>query len=240
MASPNLVASEIMDLSAARLNDVSKSLYTYTVQIPFLNIALEELQEIFEENQVPVTDQTSAIIEVDSAAAGIIEIPFDDGIASGVPGFLPDDLIEIKVAWQSTRGLNQWSRLDPVDYLPQYDLTAQISSFNNYQWATDCMKVLAANADNDIKLDYTRSLFPVITDSADEILVINGKLFLVNRTASLVALDIAEDEKRAAALQLDANNSLDKSLTIKTKGRQKIQTRRLPFRAGFKSRRQGY
>jgi len=240
MASPNLTSGEIMDLAAARLNDVNKSLYTYTVQIPFLNLALLDLQEIYEANNVPITDQTSGIIEVDAAASGIIEIPFDDGIASGVPDFLPDDLIEIKVAWQSTRGLNQWTRFSPVDYLPQFAIGAQISSFSNYQWATNCMKVLAANADNDIKLDYIRSLFVTITDETEDVLVINGKTYLVNQTAAYIANDIEENEARAAGLRQAALMSLDTSLTITTKGRQKIQTRRMPFRAGWKSRNGSY
>src|SRR3990172_1697210 len=190
MASPQLLASTVMDLAAARMNDVTRSIYPYSVQIPYLNMALLELQEIYEANNVPVTDQTAAIIEVDAVTPTVIlEIPFDDNVATGVPGFLPNDLIEFKVAWQSTRDLNQWTRFTPVDYLAQYQLNAQISCFNNYQWATNCMKVLSANADNDIKLDYIRSIFPTVTSEEDELFVINGVSFLFNRTASLLAHD---------------------------------------------------
>lgn len=231
MASPDLTAGQVMDLAAARLNDVSKSKYTYAVQIPFLNLALLDLQEIYEANNVPVTDDTSAIIYVPSAPAGVVEIGF-----SGTAGrILPADLIELKVVWQSTRNLNQWTRLSPVDYLPQWGVT-QISSFSCYQWADQKLKVIAANADNDLKLNYIKSLFATVTAAADQLNIINGKTYLVNQTASYVALDVEENELRATALRVDANNSLDKSLTITTKGRQKIQTRRLPFRAGFKSR----
>lgn len=237
MASTNLSSGEVMDLAAARLNDVSKKQYTYTVQIPFLNLALLELQEIYEENNAPTTSQTSAIIQVDSAPSGIIEIPFDDGISAGVPDFLPDDLIEIRTAWQSTRDLNQWSRFEPVDVLPQYQIGAQISSFANWQWATNCMKVLAANANNDIKLDYVRSLFTQVVDEFTDLLVVNGLTFLANRTASFIAHDIEENKGRADDLYVDALAGLDRSLQITTKGRQKITTRRMPFRAGFKARR---
>ncbi len=237
MASPNLTAGDVMDMAAARLNDLNRSLYSYAVQIPFLNMALLELQEIYEANNVPVTDQTSDIIEIDAVLTpGIIEIPFDDGVAAGVPDFLPDDLIEIKVAWQSNRGLNQWTPFSPVDTLPEWNLTAQMSGFIGYQWATNCMKVLAANNNNDIKLDYIRSLFTTVSDANDELFTINGKTFLANRTASLIAHDVEENDKRSADLYLDALGGLDRSLTITTKGRQKIQTRRMPFRAGFKSR----
>lgn len=240
MASPDLTAGAVMDLAAARLNDIFKTEYTYTIQMPFLNLALLELQEIYEANNVPVTDQTSAIIEVDASASGIVEIGYAPDPPIADTPYLPDDLIEIKVAWQSGRDLNQWTRFSPVDYLPQWNLTAQIGQFTAYQWATNKMKLIAANADNDIKLDYIRSLFITVEDADDELNIINGKVFLANRTASLIAHDIEENEKHAADLLVDARNGLDTSLTITTKGRQKIQTRRMPFRAGWKSRNSGF
>lgn len=231
MASPDLTAAQVMDGAAARLNDVARAVFTYAVQIPYLNIALKELQEIYEENNVPVTDETSAIIYVPAASAGIVEIGY-----TGVAGrILPPDLIEIKVAWQSIRNLNQFTQFKPVDYLPQWNLTAQISGFNCYQWADQKLRLIAANADNDIKLEYIKSLFAIVTASGDALNITNGFSFLMNRTASIIAKDVEENQERSDKLYGDALAGLDRSLTITTKGRQKIQTRRLPFRAGFKT-----
>lgn len=231
MAAPDLTAAQVMDAAAARLNDVNKTIYTYAIQIPYLNIALDELQEIYEANNVPVTDQTSAVINVPSAAAGIVEIGY-----TGTAGrILPADLIEPKVAWESPEGLNQWTLMTKLDYLPQYQIAAQINQLIWYQWASNKLKVLAANADNDIKLEYVRYLFTTVTASGDQLAVINSKSFLLNRTASLIAKDVEENDERAAALLNDAYGGLDRSLTITTKGRQRITIRRRPFRAGYKS-----
>lgn len=231
MASPDLTAAQVMDAAAARLNDASKERYTYTVQIPFLNIALAELQELYEANNVPVTDQTSALINVPLAAAGIVEIGY-----TGVAGqILPSDLIEPKVVWESPEGLNQWTTMSKVDYFSQNQSANRISSLINYQWASNKLKVLAADADNDLKIDYVRSIFPTVTDSTDELGVINSASFLWNRTASLIANDIEENQQRASYLYADALGGLDRSLTITTKGRQQITIRRRPFRSGFKS-----
>ena len=71
---PVLLASEVMDLSAAALNDVNKTRYTYDVQIPYLKLALQELQEIFELNSLSVTEKSSAAIPVNS---GVTKIIFD-------------------------------------------------------------------------------------------------------------------------------------------------------------------
>lgn len=238
MATVNLTVQQVIDFSSARLNDASQQLYSNAVQLPFVNIALAELQEIYEANNIPVTDETSAIMQVNSAVSGIIEIPFDDGLAT--PPYLPDNLIEIKVLWESPRGLNQWTKVTRVDTLPQWALGSQINNFGIYQWATNCIKVLAANANNDLKADYIRNLFVEITDVTDDLLVQNSLSFLGNRVASLVASDIEENQERANRLYGDALSGLDRALTIPTKGRQRITTRRRPFRAGFKSNRQMY
>jgi hypothetical protein len=233
MATVNLTGTQVANFAAARLNDASQTLYTDAVQLPFLNIALAELQEIYEANNIPVTDTTSAVINVPTASAGIVTIGF-----TGTAGrILPTDLIEPKVVWESPEGLNQWITMTKLDYLPQYDLNAQISTLVNYQWATNAIKVLAANADNDIKLDYVRNLFTELTDITTDLLVQNSLSFLGNRVASLVASDIEENEGRSQRLYLDALQGLDRALTIPTKGRQRITTRRRPFRSGYKNSR---
>ncbi len=233
MATVNLTGTQVANFAAARLNDASQSLYTDAVQLPFLNIALAELQEIYEANNIPVTDQTSAVINVPAASAGIVSIGF-----TGVAGrILPSDLIEPKVVWESPEGLNQWIPMTKLDYLPQYDFNAQINTLVNYQWATNAIKVLAANADNDIKLDYIRNLFTELTDITTDLLVQNSLSFLGNRVASLVAMDIEENEGRSQRLYIDALQGLDRALTIPTKGRQRITTRRRPFRSSFKASR---
>ena len=236
MATVNLTGTQVANFAAARLNDVSQQLYTDAVQLPFLNIALAELQEIYEANNIPVTDQTSAVINVPTASAGIVTIGY-----TGVAGrILPTDLIEPKVVWESAEGLNQWTPMTKVDYLDQTQLTAQINQLVNYQWATNAIKVLAANADNDIKLDYIRNLFTELTDITTDLLVQNSLSYLGNRVASLIAYDIEENEGRGNRLYSDAMSGLDRGLTIPTKGRQRITTRRRPFRAGFKSNNNGW
>jgi hypothetical protein len=63
--SQTLTSGTVMNQAAALLNDPSRTVYTYPVQIPYLNQALQELQELFELNNIPVTDTvTSTPIEV--------------------------------------------------------------------------------------------------------------------------------------------------------------------------------
>lgn len=238
----NLTGTQVVEFAQARLNDPTGQVYSTTVCLPFLNIALNELELEYQKNNIPVTDQTTSDpIEVDAAAEGILEIPFDITGATGVPDFLPDDLIEVKVLWESPRGLNQWTPMTKLDYLPEWQISQQINQFVNYQWATNCIKVIAANADNDLKMDYVRRLFLPVTDVEEYILVQNSLSFLGNRVASFVAYDIEENKERGDRLYNDAfGMGLASALQIPTKGRQRITTRRRPFRASFKANRSGY
>src|SRR5665213_3868171 len=85
------------------MNDYKQSVYTNIAVLPFLNLSLDELQELFEQNNIPVTNATSAAITI---PAGTDRIGFDT-----TPS-LPSDLIEIQQLWESTTGLNQWTPMD--------------------------------------------------------------------------------------------------------------------------------
>lgn len=229
MASVDLTAAQVMNAVGALLNDVNRTVYTYAIQIPYLNMALKELQEIYELNSLQVTQKTSAIIEMD---AGDDEIAFNTAV--GVPE-LPDNFVEPDRLWESPRDLNQWIPMTRLQYLPHQLDGQEISQFRYYVWQENLIKVLPANQDNDIKIDYIRELFTLITDSANTILVINAASFLQYRTASLIAQYIEHNDSRASSLRNDAELSIDRALGIDSRSKQQIFTRRRPFRAVYKS-----
>lgn len=230
--SATLVASTIMDTAASLNNDTAKSNYTYTVQIPYLNIALRELQELFEQNDVPVTSDYSTVIQVD---ANIDHVGFSPTPA-GTDPYLPNDLIEPDVLWERTRNVNPYIPMTRVDFLPRYMDGSQISQLVFYVWESQELRFLPANANNDIRMNYTRKLFTTITLSTDSIGVVNAQSFLEFRTGGLCAKYIGEDDVRAQMLNNDASLALDRSMGISTKGRQAIFTRHRPFRSGYKQR----
>lgn len=228
MAAPTLLASTVMDVSASLLNDVAKSVYTYVAQIPYLNLALQELQEFFELNDVPVTATVSAVIQVN---ANVDHVAF-----SATSPKLPDDLIEPQILWERARGINPYTPMTKLDYLPRYMEGVQINQLMYYVWEAQEIRFLPANADNDIKMDYTRNLFARVTAGTDVIFVINGESFLEYRTAGLCAEFIGENTTRAQELNGFASLAMDRSIGISTKGRQAIMTRRRPFRNAYKRR----
>ena len=221
-----------MDGSAALLNDVAKSVFTYIVQIPYLKIALQELEEYFELNDIPSTQTLSAIIQINST---VTSIQYN---AAGTPAApkLPDDLIEPQKLWERERDINPFVPMTRVDALPQNMLGVDISQFQVYVWETNMIKLFSSTRNNDIKIEYLRSLFTLPTDQNSVINVVNGKTFLEYRNAALCAEFIGENKTRADSLSSFASLAIDRSTGIGTKGRQSIQVRRRPFRSSYKRR----
>lgn len=216
-----------MNRSAALMNDVNRTVYTYAIQIPYLNTALQELQEIYEQNSVSVTQLASAVIQVD---AGETEIEFN---VSPLPE-LPDDFIEPVELWERLRDTDPFIPMRRLSYLPHQLEGVLGSAFIYFVWQNNKIIFLESNQDNDIKIDYIRQLFSQVTVETDEILVINAATFLQFRTASLLAEYVEENDPRASNLRGDAELALDRALGIGSKSKQSIFTRRRPFRQSYK------
>lgn len=223
-----LTAATVMQAAAALLNDVARSVYTYAIQVPYLNMAVQELQEFFELNNIPVTDTVTGVVI--NIPTGDIRIAFDNGVNPS----LPDDFIEPKVLWESPEDTDTWTPMIRQDFLPRYMEGTEISQFIVYTWQSQEIRFLPANQDNDIKMDYIRRIFTPVVDENSTLNVVNAQSYLEYRTAALVAEFVAENPTRASSLNSDASISLDRVIGIGTKGRQAITVRRRPFRSGYK------
>ncbi len=217
------------------MNDASQSLYTNATCLPYFNLALDELQELFELNDIPITHETSAAIAIPS---GIDKVGFDTTPA------LPSDLIEIRQLWESPSGLEQWTPVNKRDTIPHYlQNTTTISQFLIWIWEHGRIRLIAANSNNDLKIDYIGSMFntPIVIANINVNLPFtNVKTYLEYKTAAICAMFIAENQSRAMALDSLAGTALDRALGIPIKGQQSIVTRRRPFRASFKTRSFGF
>ena len=219
---------DVMDRAASLLNDTAKSDYTYTAQLPYVGMALDELQEEFEQNNVPTTNSESSVIVL---PIGTTDIGFTTTPA------LPSDLIEIQQIWERLSGSAEpYIPMTRVEFLPHYLDGEIIDVLVFWAWEQQKIKTLGATTARDLKLDYIASLFPTSYDQTTSISIINTKSFLAYRTAALCAEFIGENPTRAQSLNQDAVLAMDRALAIPTKGRQSIAVRRRPFRASYRSR----
>ena len=234
MSTATLLASTVMNAAAALMNDAAKQIYTYDNQIPYLNLALQALQEEFELNNVPVTDEfTSDVIEIE---AGVSEFGFAPDPPIADTPYLPEDFIEPKILWESPSGQNQYTPMTRLDFLPRWQEGTEINQLLNFVWQSQKIKFMPANADNDIKMDYIRSLFVAVESEDDTLNVVNAASYLEFKTAALLAKFMAENPSRAQMLDGEASEALYRSMGISTKGRQAINVRHRPFRSSYKRR----
>lgn len=206
---PVLIASEVMDSAAAVMNDVNKTVYDYDTQLPYLKLALQELQEIFELNALPVTEFSSLAIPV---SAGVTELEFN---AVGQTR-LPDNLIEIQ-------GIHEWSNSfwNPL-------------SRGSYVWKGSRLYLAESVSDREIKIDYIGSLFPKYLRSDTILPVQNAFGYLSYKTAELICDQVEHNMERAQTNGGRALASLDRIQGITIKAKQNIMARRRPFRSAYR------
>lgn len=229
MATPDLTASEVMAGAAALMNDSNRTVYTDAALLPYLRIAMDELQEHYQINSIPVTEDVSAVIQVD---AGETVIVFN-GV--GVPS-LPDDLVEPLELWERARSTDPFVPMTKKDFLPHYLEGSPTSQFMFWAWQDNEIRLPEATQNNDVKLDYVKQLFFPVVDENTSINVINAKTFLEYRAAALAAEFVERNITSANALNAYAVLAIDRATGIGIKGKQSINTRRRPFRASYKRR----
>ena len=223
-----MLASAVITRVAALMNDSAQTEYTNAVVVPYLNMAMEELQEIFEQNNIPVTNEVSAAITV---PIGTTEVGFTTTPA------LPADLIEIRRLWERTTGIDPYTPMQKVETISHNLEATETSHFGIWAWQDEKIIVLSSTAAIDLRIDYIKSIFTEVTDATGQAITIkNTTTWLQYMTAALCAQFIAENPTRAQVLGVKADEALDRTLGISTKGRQSIITRKQPFRARWKSR----
>jgi len=214
--------TEVLSMAASLNNDTAQESLTDVAVLPYLNMAMSDLQELFELNNVPITNETSAAIVVLAGATTVV---------------LPADLVEVQQLFERDSGSdNSFTPMERREFLPKVPTLTNWLMW--WQWVGNAINFVGANADREVKIDYIKSIFTTIAiGDVDVAIAIKGaKQFLGYRTASLCALFIGENETRAGALNELAVDALDRALGIPTKGRQSILTRRRPFRASWKNR----
>ena len=224
---PVLLASEVMDLSAAALNDIDKTTYDYATQLPYLRLALQELQELFQLNSLPVTQETSAEVLIN---AGVTRLAFD---AAGTVR-LPDNLIEPLKVWERTAGGAYWTPMTRANFIPQVYAGVRTAMLQNWTWQSNELRFLAASGNNEILIEYIGSLFPKFL-RADTILPVQNAVgYLAYKTAELISDMVEHNPERAQSNGGRALMSLDRIQGITIKNKQSIMARRRPFRSGYK------
>jgi hypothetical protein len=230
MSTTNLLAAEVMDRSAALMNDPSKTDYTYLVQLPYLNMAVDELVEALEEANSSPTNQTSGtiVLPVGSNKITPIEHP--------TPPHYPFDLVEIQAVTERASGSDDgFVPLVRREFLQEFPATQMLGVWT---WADQIIQfnTNGANNEREVKLHYVRMAISQAASELSVIGTINSRSYLSYKTAAFCAMFIGENPTRAEVLEMQAEKALERLTGINNKGKQQVMTRHRPFRASYKAR----
>jgi hypothetical protein len=227
----SLLAGDVMDRAAALLNDPARTDYTYAAQLPYLNMAIDELVENLEESNSTPTNLTARLI----IPVGVDKVFPLEGSGAGVV-YYPPDLVEIQEIGERGVGTQDpFFTMKRCEFLPT---TPPSSSLLYWAWENQCIQFNrnGASAPREIELKYVRSSTMQVTSEFSVIPAINARSYLSYKTAALCSLFIGENETRAGVLNAESEKALERLQGINNKGRQNIVTRHRPFRASYKAR----
>jgi len=217
-----LRADQCMAGAALLLNDPHQTDYTYDLMLPYLNMAIYELNDNLIESNVAVANEVAPIIHVRAGEHYIINLPIY--------------LAEIQEVGERQAGTGgtfiQLPRKEFPDNLPA------TSSLLFWCWQDQRVKFNpnGATIPMEVEVKYLNTALKVASDRYSVIGTTNATMFLIYKLAALLAMFIGENQTRSAVLTEQADLALERIVGISNKGRQQIMTRHRPFRAGYKSR----
>jgi hypothetical protein len=166
-----MLASEVMTQTAALLNDTGLSLYTYAVQLPYLQKANEDLEKKLSIMGAP-QQRKQAIITTLSAGNTTVDLPSDF--------LLPIRLFE-RNHGDST---NNWIPMAERDW--EQENAVQTVYLGQWAFRDNKIYVIGSTVAKDILLEYWRNL-AVIADSSSTEDFAAAKGYLASRSAELCA-----------------------------------------------------
>lgn len=209
-----VLASAIMDRSAAFLNDVNKTLYSYANQLPYLKSAYDRLQMYLQMNGALTLKDTSSVIDVDANATEINP---------------PSDLVSIiEIKERERDSTDLWADTKEVDELPEMD---PVDNIQYWMWEEEKIKIIAPLTNREVKVHYYKSATAINSESSS-VSILNSTEYLALKTAALCAKYIGENLSRAAELEAEAREALGLMLNIDVKSRQGFGVRQKPYGAG--------
>ena len=216
------VAGAVMDEAAALLNDTGKSLFTDSVQLPYLRMAYRDLDQEFTLNGLEL-NLISEFVTTVTAGGAVLPLPLSF--------FLPINLQEKAVGEADDKYYPITEKAD----INKLNLVAS-RTLGVWDFRHNCVNFIAANTDRVVRMLYWRALTTFIDENSPSE-IRGGQSYLAFRTAALCALYIGGNKARSDSLNIESEIARDRLLAVYTKNTQGNRARRKPFRIPYLSNR---
>lgn len=226
-----VLISDALAESRAMLNDIAATKYTNAVLLPYIRKAYEEFQS-WADNYNLQTVKRSTTFSPGATTNGNYQIVAYLGLGT-TPVLASDIRIPIRL-WEKTNGDSdaEYTLMEEREFKPTYDTTAGSRTtfgFWSFDGSTLYFPIVLPASGRTVKIDYLGSTV-AFTDQTSSVYDIFFKTNLAARTAALAAMYIGQNETRAAACNDDANQALDRMVSVLIRQQQGFAgTRRIPF-----------
>ena len=203
--------NDILDEAAALLNDPTQKMFTDVILLPYVKRAFEDLQLELHVSQVQVLNEISTVQTVNA-------------LATAFPS-LPADLVQpSKMEERSVGSADTFTPMYEKEWEPN---ASQDVSLRYWVWREQVINFIGATTAREVKLYYLKSLTSII-DAGSIIPVNYCKSYMAARTAYYAAAYVGENPTKAKMLRDDADEALEKLMTIDANRRQSLPVRRIP------------
>lgn len=213
-----MLAQVVMDAAAALCNDTVKERYSYVVQVPYLQQAIDKVTNDLINAQVSNLKEESAILSFPAGSTLINEV--------SVPALPVDFLEPIMVEERRSGTTDTFVELDEAEWEPEEQ---QQETLRVYSYREGEYKFVGATTNRDLKISYYKTL-AIITS---EVSIIPGRTLaapLGFLQAAYLSRYIGENYQRYNDLMRDYRDSWDAYIQIQIKRNQANPTRRPGYR----------
>lgn len=217
------VLSDIVTRVQALVNDSPAAVYTLAVQLPYINMAQDEVAAALRNHGVAFTKFRGSVLSVPAGTTSLY---------IGSTPTLPANFVEPITMWERPSG-GQEQDFYPMfgpSALPNYGQNQTLTYWDFYQDLTNgpTILTLGATTTREVRLDYYGDLTS-FASSSDRLLIYGAQNVLAYRTASLICASRGDNEG-AQAFNTVYEKNLGTLCSEQVKEGQARPGRRLPAR----------
>lgn len=216
-----MLASEVMDSSAALLNDASKEIFTYPAQLPYLKIAFKRTLLTLAAHNIATFKEESSILAVPALAIVIN--------TSSTPALPADLFLPIKLEERKTGTTDSFSDMILREWEPEDEMREFLEV---WAYRESEIKLRGSTVATDVKVSYFKQ--PTITSENTVISEVTLELVLAYRVAALCARYIGENYQRYNDLMREYKEIESEYLSIHGGMNQAFPSRRPGYRENYR------
>lgn len=223
-----VLISDALAESRSMLNDVAATKYTNAVLLPFIRKAYEEFQSWADAYNLQTVKRSTPLIPGANTVGNYTVI----SLTGTTPLIPPDVRIPIRI-WEKANADSdsEYTLMEEREFKPIYDNQGSRTTLGFWSWDgfTLFFPIVLPASQRTIRLEYLGSVV-AFTDQTSTVYDVFFKTNLAARTAALAAMYIGQNETRAAACNDDANQALDRMVSVLIRQQQGFTgVRRVPF-----------